>query len=142
VVHAHPPAVVLCSMAGIELRPIYGGYDPSSMRLSLKGIPVYPNTLTLNTKDQVHAMQKVMGASDVCILRGHGLIVVGNSVEQANITAIKVDTLARMNLQAASLGKVPAIPDADIEQFQHRTGRGNSSPEGLWRYYCEWLIKG
>ena len=129
-------------MAGIELRPIYGGYDPSSMRLSLKGIPVYPNTLTLNTKDQVHAMQKVMGASDVCILRGHGLIVVGNSVEQATITAIKVDTLARMNLQAASLGKVPAIPDADIEQFQHRTGRGNSSPEGLWRYYCEWLIKG
>ena len=28
VVYAHPPAVVLCSMAGIELRPIYGGYDP------------------------------------------------------------------------------------------------------------------
>jgi ribulose-5-phosphate 4-epimerase/fuculose-1-phosphate aldolase len=142
VVHAHPPAVVLCSMAGIELRPIYAGYDPSSMRLSLKGIPVYPNTLTLNTKDQVHAMQKVMGASDVCILRGHGLIVAGSSVEQATITAIKVDTLARMNLQAASLGKVPAIPDEDIEAFQRRTGRGNSSPEGLWRYYCEWLIKG
>ncbi len=129
-------------MAGIELRPIYAGYDPSSMRLSLKGIPVYPNTLTLNTKDQVHAMQKVMGASDVCILRGHGLIVAGSSVEQATITAIKVDTLARMNLQAASLGKVPAIPDEDIEAFQRRTGRGNSSPEGLWRYYCEWLIKG
>jgi 3,4-dihydroxyphthalate decarboxylase len=39
VVHAHPPSVVLCSMAGIELRPIFGGYDPNSMRLSLKGIP-------------------------------------------------------------------------------------------------------
>jgi ribulose-5-phosphate 4-epimerase/fuculose-1-phosphate aldolase len=142
VVHAHPPAVVLCSMAGIALRPIFGGYDPNSMRLSLKGIPVYPSTLTLNTKDQVHAMQKVMGASDVCVLRGHGLIVVGNSVEQATITAIKLDNLARMNLQAASLGKVPCIPDEDIEAFQQRTGRGNSSPEGLWRYYSEWLAKG
>jgi ribulose-5-phosphate 4-epimerase/fuculose-1-phosphate aldolase len=142
VVHAHPPAVVLCSMAGIELRPIYGGYDPNSMRLSLRGIPVYPNTLTLNTKDQVHAMQKVMGASDICILRGHGLIVAGSSVEQATITAIKVDSLAKMNLQAASLGKVPSIPDEDIEEFQRRTGRGNSSPEGLWRYYSEWLTKG
>lgn len=87
VVHAHPPSVVLCSMAGIELRPIYGGYDPDSIRLSLKGIPVYQSSLTLNTKDQVHAMQKVMGASDVCILRGHGLIVAGSSVEQATITA-------------------------------------------------------
>ena len=74
-------------------------------------------------------MQKVMGASDFCILRGHGLIVAGSSVEQATITAIKVDTLARMNLQAASIGKVPTIPDEDIEQFQRRTGRGNSSPE-------------
>ena len=142
VVHAHPPSVVLSSMAGIELRPIYCGYDPSSMRLSLKGIPVYPRTLTLTTTDQVHAMQKIMGASDVCILRGHGLITVGNSVEQATITAIKVDTLARMNLQAASLGKIPAIPEEDVEEFQKRTGRGNSSSEGLWKYYSTWLDKG
>ena len=142
VVHAHPPSVVLCSMAGIELRPIYGGYDPNSMRLSLKGIPVYQSSLTLNTKDQVHAMQKIMGESDVCILRGHGLIVAGSTVEQATITAIKLDTLAKMNLQAASIGKVPSIPDEDIRQFQNRTGRGNSSAEGLWRYYCEWLTKG
>jgi ribulose-5-phosphate 4-epimerase/fuculose-1-phosphate aldolase len=142
VVHAHPPSVVLCSMAGIDLRPIYGGYDPNSMRLGLKGIPIYPSSLTLNTKDQVHAMQKVMGDSNICILRGHGLIVAGNSVEQATITAIKVDTLAKMNLQAASIGKVPSIPDEDISQFQSRTGRGNSSAEGLWRYYCEWLTKG
>jgi Class II Aldolase and Adducin N-terminal domain len=44
VVHAHPPAVVLCSMAGIELRPIYCGYDPSSMRLSLRDsrLPAHP----------------------------------------------------------------------------------------------------
>lgn len=142
VVHAHPPSVVLCSMAGIELRPIFGGYDPNSMRLALKGIPVYPRSLTLNTLEQVHAMQQVMGQSDICILRGHGLIVVGGSVEQATLTAIKLDTLAKMNLQAAALGKVPSISDEDIAEFQSRAGRGNSSVEGLWRYYCEWLTKG
>jgi len=142
VVHAHPPSVVLCSMAGIELRPIFGGYDPSSMRLALKGIPVYPRSLTLNTLEQVHAMQQVMGQSDICILRGHGLIVVGGSVEQATLTAIKLDTLAKMNLQAASIGGVPSIPDEDIAEFQNRAGRGNSSVEGLWRYYCAWLNKG
>jgi 3,4-dihydroxyphthalate decarboxylase len=142
VVHAHPPSVVLCSMAGIELRPIFGGYDPNSMRLALKGIPVYPRTLTLNTVEQVHAMQKVMGESDICVLRGHGLIVAGASVEHATLTAIKLDTLAKMNLQAASLGKVPSIPDEDITEFNNRDGKGNSSVEGLLRYYCEWLVKG
>lgn len=142
VVHAHPPAVVLCSMAGIELRPIFGGYDPSSMRLALNGIPVYPHTMTLNTVEQVHAMQEVMGDKDVCILRGHGLIVVGPSVEQATLTAIKLDTLAKMNLQAASLGKVPSIPEDDIAVFRNRAGKGNSSVGGLWKYYCEWLKRG
>jgi ribulose-5-phosphate 4-epimerase/fuculose-1-phosphate aldolase len=112
------------------------------MRLALKGIPVYPRTLTLNTLEQVHAMQQVMGDKDICILRGHGLIVVGSSVEQATLTAIKLDTLAKMNLQAASLGRVASIPDEDIAEFQHRSGKGNSSVEGLWRYYCEWLVKG
>lgn len=142
VVHAHPPAVVLCSMAGIELRPIFGGYDPNSMRLALKGIPVYPRSLTLNTLEQVHAMQEVMGDGDICILRGHGLIVVGTSVEQATLTSIKLDTLAKMNLQAASLGTVPSISDEDIAEFKNRAGKGNSSVDGLWRYYCEWLTKG
>src|SRR3974377_2252898 len=28
VVHAHPPAIVLTSMAGIELRPIFCGFHP------------------------------------------------------------------------------------------------------------------
>jgi ribulose-5-phosphate 4-epimerase/fuculose-1-phosphate aldolase len=142
VVHAHPPAVVLCSMAGIELRPIFGGYDPNSMRLALKGIPVYPRSLTLNTLEQVHAMQEVMGDGDICILRGHGLIVVGTSVEQATLISIKLDTLAKMNLQAASLGKVPSISPEDIAEFKDRAGKGNSSVEGLWRYYCEWLTRG
>src|SRR5437879_13278596 len=45
VVHAHPPSVVLCSMAGIEPRPIFGGYDPHSMRLSLKAITVVQGRL-------------------------------------------------------------------------------------------------
>jgi len=83
-----------------------------------------------------------MGDGNICILRGHGLIVVGDSVEQATIVAIKVDTLAKMNLQAASIGRVPSIPDEDIAEFQNRAGRGNSSVEGLWQYYCEWLTKG
>jgi ribulose-5-phosphate 4-epimerase/fuculose-1-phosphate aldolase len=108
----------------------------------LRPIPVYPRTLTLNTVEQVHAMQAVMGDLDICILRGHGLIAVGPSVEQATLTAIKLDTLAKMNLQAASLGKVPSIPDEDIAAFQSRLTRGNSSVDALWRYYSEWLVKG
>ena len=98
VVHAHPPAVVLTSMAGIELRPLFGGYDPRAMRLALDGIPLYESSVTLHSKDQVREMMAVMGNRELCILRGHGVVVVGASVEDATITTIKLNELAKLNL--------------------------------------------
>ena len=143
VVHAHPASIVLTSMAGIDLRPIFGGYDPRAMRLAIRGIPVYRSSLTLHSKEQVHEMMKTMGQSDVCILRGHGAVVCGKDVEEATITAIKLDHLAKLNLQAASLGKLPAISEEDQEAFMTRRsgGMGGGGAETLWRFYCEWLMR-
>ncbi len=143
VVHAHPPAVVLTSMAGIELRPIFGGYDPRAMRLALDGIPVYESSVTLHSKDQVRDMMGVMGDRDLRILRGHGVVVVGATVEDATVKTIKLNELAKFNLEAAALGKVPSISSDDQNLFLSRrrsekTGRG---AEPLWRYYVEWLNK-
>jgi 3,4-dihydroxyphthalate decarboxylase len=141
VVHAHPASIVLTSMAGIELRPIFGGYDPRAMRLALKGVPVYQSSLTLHTKEQVREMMSVMGESNVCILRGHGVVVCGKDVEEATITAIKLDHLAKLNLQAASLGNVASISTEDQNAFmtRGRTGMGGGGADTLWRFYCEWL---
>jgi 3,4-dihydroxyphthalate decarboxylase len=142
VVHAHPPSIVLASVAGIALRPIYGGYDPQGMRLALRGVPLFQSSLTLHSKEQVHAMLEVMGESDVCVLRGHGVVVVGKSVEEATIRAIKLDHLAKMNLQAATLGNVPSIPQDDIDAFLSRRGAPDRSQAPLWRFYSEWEKKG
>jgi 3,4-dihydroxyphthalate decarboxylase len=89
-------------------------------------------------------MMRVMADSDICVLRGHGVVVCGNDIEDATITAIKLDGLAKLNLQAASLGKIPAISDEDQNVFmtRGRTGMGGGGAETLWRYYCAWLRKG
>lgn len=143
IVHAHPASIVLTSMAGIELRPIFGGYDPRAMRMAINGIPVYQSSLTLHRVEQVHEMMAVMADSDICVLRGHGAVVCGTSVEDATIKAIKLDALARMNLQAASLGNVPSISEKDQQAFMSRGGTGMSGggAETLWRFYCQWLTK-
>ena len=139
IVHAHPPEILLCSIAGIELRPIYGGYDPRGMRLALNGIPTYQSSLTLHTADQVHEMMAVMGDSEVCILKGHGIVVTGRNVEEATITAIKLEALAKMNLRAATLGKVPSISTGDIRAFRSNRGGKGRSVEPLWNFYTSWL---
>jgi 3,4-dihydroxyphthalate decarboxylase len=144
VVHAHPPSIVLTSMAGIELRPIFGGYDPRAMRLAIDGIPVYQSSLTLQSTEQVREMMKVMGDSDNCVLRGHGVVVCAKTVEDATVKAIKLDYLARLNLQAVSLGNVPSISEEDQNAFLSRRGggHGGGGAETLWRFYCEWLERG
>lgn len=144
VVHAHPASVVLTSMAGIELRPIFGGYDPRAMRLAINGIPIYQSSVTLHSKSQVREMMAVMGDHDLCVLRGHGVVVCGASVEEATINAIKLDHLAKLNLQAASLGKVASISNEDQAAFMNRRGggMGGGGSETLWRFYCEWLESG
>jgi 3,4-dihydroxyphthalate decarboxylase len=138
VVHAHPPSIVLASMAGIALRPIFGGYDPQGMRIAVRGVPSYESSLTLHSVDQVHDMLKVMGESDICVLRGHGVVVVGKTIEEATIKAIKLDHLAQMNLQAAALGNVPSIPQHDIDRFLSRKQAPGRSQEPVWRFYEEW----
>jgi ribulose-5-phosphate 4-epimerase/fuculose-1-phosphate aldolase len=144
IVHAHPPSIVLTSMAGIELRPIFGGYDPRGMRMAIDGIPVYQSSLTLHKVEHVHAMMEVMGDKDVCVLRGHGVVVCGSSVEDATIKAIKLEHLATLNFQAAMLGNVASISQHDQHLFLSRksTGMGGGGPETLWRFYCEWLKRG
>ena len=144
IVHAHPPSIVLTSMAGIELRPIFGGFDPRGMRMAIRGIPVYQSSLTLHKVEHVREMMDVMGDNDICVLRGHGVVVCGSSVEDATIKSIKLDNLATLNLQAAMLGNVASISQEDQHAFLSRksTGMGGGGADTLWRYYCEWLKKG
>src|SRR5204862_4483887 len=101
-------------------------------------IPVYQSSLTLHKVEHVREMMDVMGDNDICVLRGHGVVVCGSSVEDATIKAIKLDNLATLNLQAAMLGNVASISQDDQHAFLSRksTGMGGGGAETLWRYYC------
>ncbi len=43
----------------------------------------------------------------VCILRGHGITVAGESVEQATVTAVDLDELCAVTVRLAQLGATP-----------------------------------
>jgi ribulose-5-phosphate 4-epimerase/fuculose-1-phosphate aldolase len=142
VVHAHPPAALACSIADIELRPIFNSYDTSAMRLAIDGIPVFPRSMRIADRELALSMIETMGNKKVCLLKGHGITVVGRTVEEATITAIRVEKLAQVALQVAQTGKVASdVNEEDIEVL--RPGLPNSpSPHRnsrLWRYYVKML---
>ncbi len=135
VVHAHPPAVLIAGLAGIELRPVFGSYNIPAMRMALAGVPVYRRSVLIRRRELALEMLDAMGDADVCVLKGHGITVWAPSVEQAVVAAINLNTLAAVNVEVARLGATPPEITADDIAELPDLGSGFNDM-AAWRYYA------
>lgn len=134
VLHAHPPAVVALDLAGLELAPVVGAYNIPAARMARDGIPVYPRSVLVNTPGLGRELADALGDRSSCVLRGHGIVTTGKSVQEAVSRALSIDTLARMILRAANAGSAPrAMPDEDLEQLPD-LGSGFND-QLIWRFH-------
>jgi ribulose-5-phosphate 4-epimerase/fuculose-1-phosphate aldolase len=149
VIHAHPPGVLLCTMTGLTIRPIFGGYEPPGMKMALEGLPLFERTITLHTLEETLPLVEVMGSRDVCLMRAHGIAVAGRSVEDATRRAIVLETLARLNWYASLRGvAIPEIPQEDRDVWAERArassrdGGAEREDDASWTYYLALLEQG
>lgn len=140
VVHAHPPAIVALALTGVPLRPIFGAYNIPAMRMALEGIPFFPRSIHIRRPEIAAQLIAVMGNQDVCVMKAHGITVVGRSIEEAVVRALNLNTLARMTLEVAKTGQpMPEISQQDIVEF---TSAGPVLPgqeKWVWRYLARKL---
>lgn len=150
VVHAHPRASVMCGILGLELRPIFGAYDPGGLAIAGRGVPVYPRSILISRPELGQDLVKAMGDRSICLMKGHGITSVGASVETATIQALRLDSLANMILEIAHLGReAPSISQEDLEAFGF-AGEGAGRPRGniprgeewVWAHYVQLLRDG
>ncbi|MGM9474606.1 class II aldolase/adducin family protein [Pseudarthrobacter sp. YS3] len=133
VVHAHPPRVVAADLAGLGVRPIVGAFDIPGTRLAAGGVPVYPRGVLVRNRQLAAEMLHAMGDRPVVLLRGHGLTSAAETVEQAVLQAISVDTLAALSLQVtAAGGELTDLPDADMAELPDLGGSFNT--QTAWRH--------
>lgn len=135
VVHAHPPAVLTCGIAGLPLRPIFGAFNIPAMRLAHDGIPVYPRSVLIRRPDLAGEMLAAMGDAPACVLRGHGITVTGRTVREAVMRALNLNALAVITLDVARTGRTaPHIPAEDIAELPDLGSAFND--DANWRYYA------
>lgn len=133
VVHAHPPRVVAADLAGLGVRPIVGAFDIPGTRLAAGGVPVYPRGVLVRNRQLAAEMLQAMGDRPIVLLRGHGLTSAAETVEQAVLQAISVDTLARLSLQVtASGGELADLPESDMAELPDLGGSFNT--QTAWRH--------
>ncbi len=145
VVHMHPPTVVLFTICGKPLLPIYGAFDPNSALLALEGIPTFDSSVLIQTPALGAQLAQAMDQAKVCLMRGHGITTAGPSVEEAALYAIQLNELANMNYHAHLLGDPQPISAADQAAMRSIKPAPSGAVAGdpprgraaaLWRYYC------
>jgi L-fuculose-phosphate aldolase len=141
VVHVHPLTVVLFTICGKPLLPLYGAYDPSGLRLLTNGLAEYPRSITVSNEKLGEEFAAAMGDKPACLMRGHGITTAAPAVEDATLTAIKLNDAAEINYRAALLGTPRPIPPEDIEFLTGKSGDNRRSVHSAsnWRYYCKLL---
>src|SRR5918992_4357743 len=105
VVHSHSPSVIPFGVTKTRLRPVY---HMGSFLWS--GAPVWDirevrqdNDVLVRDKPLGAALAQALGSCACVLMRGHGMSVVGDSVQEAVFRAIYTEMNARMQLQAENL---------------------------------------
>jgi len=136
VVHSHSPSVIPFGVTRTRLRPVY---HMGSFLWS--GAPVFDirkvreeNDLLVRDRPLGRALAGSLGTCTCVLMRGHGMTVVGDSVQEAVFRAIYTEMNARLQLQAMQLeGPIEFLSDAE--------GRGSTAanrgtlerPWELWK---------
>jgi L-fuculose-phosphate aldolase len=109
VVHTHPRHAVVFSSLGKPLQAV--GHSGAVFHA---GLPVFAETTDLiTTRERGRAVAKCLGAFDALLLRNHGIVTCGRSLEEAVWLALKLEDACHMQLLAESAGgaKLLAYPE-------------------------------
>jgi len=118
VVHAHPPAALLCGLAQLPPRAVFGAFNIPAMRLALDGVPVYPRPVLITRAELAAEMLEAMGSRPVCLLYGHGITVAAETVERATVLAVNLNALLAVTVELARLGaQPPELDERDIAEL-------------------------
>ena len=137
IVHSHSPAVIPFGVTGTILRPIY------HMSAFLgAGAPVFEirdaagttNMLIIDNK-LGDALAKSLGDRAVVLMRGHGSVAVGDSIQQVVHRAIYTEVNARLQAEAAKLGPINFLtPEEAVKADAQTDSKGSlARPWELWK---------
>lgn len=136
VIHAHPPAALLCGITELEFRPIFGAFNIPALRMALDGIPIFPRSLLISRPELASSLIETMGQKQICLMKGHGITVTGATIEEATMRAINFNILAQVTLQIAQTGKRAA--DISAEDILELPDLGTTfNDTWSWNYYAQ-----
>jgi len=134
IAHTHSPMVVTLSIAGIPLRTV----ENQGASVIGKEAPVFEKYGLVDSFELGYELAEAMGSHNFCVLKSHGNLVAGKSIEEVCVHAIWGEKAARYQYQAMLLGEPEWYPEGEIAKMiqQQLKGKGHVR---TWNYY-KWKL--
>ncbi|MBI4334514.1 MAG: class II aldolase/adducin family protein [Chloroflexi bacterium] len=111
VVHVHPYHCILLTVAGIRFVPL-------TVQAATFGdsLPVYDVPGLIITPDEGATMLDIMGNAKAILLRGHGVVTAGATIEEAFYLTYHLEESCKFLADAHRLGPVIPLTRAEIQK--------------------------
>ena len=130
VFHFHSPAVILLSVLGQTIRPMH-----NYSAIFYDGVPLYTGTGQVESPARAGDMAKLLGNARALMLRGHGAVVVGQSIREVCMAALFLEESARLQSEAMRLGTPMFMEREEAEKIAKRTFKP-ASIERAWDHFA------
>jgi ribulose-5-phosphate 4-epimerase/fuculose-1-phosphate aldolase len=136
VVHNHSPSVIPFGVTGTRLKPLL--HMCASMG---QEVPIWDSRdkfgdtdLLVASMDMGRDLAKLLGPRRTALMRGHGAVVVGQSIRQVVYTAVYVEVGAKLQMQAMDMGEIKFLSAGEVDIIIARTG--SYSFNRAWENWC------
>jgi L-ribulose-5-phosphate 4-epimerase len=131
VIHSHPVHSVVFSVTGKPILPVsvHGA-------IFADGVPVFSHVGHINTRELGDGLARTLGSRRAALIKMHGAVIVGKSIEEAFVAALQLEENAEKQLWAEATGTATPMTAEEAE----RSVRQSFSPNSIakrWSYYQE-----
>ncbi len=114
VIHAHPSDSTLMVSLGIQMEPLTRETSAFHNNLAIDPRPEVAHKIC--DKKTANEMVAIMGSCQAVILKYHGTVVIGATLDEMNYAAAELEIGARAMLTAAAARTLPALTAVDIKE--------------------------
>ena len=142
IVHCHPAMCIALSLADAPIDWVH----MQSSRFN-GGTPIFPRPIYILDPDEGAALAAALGKASAVMIKGHGIVTVGASIDEACMTALYMERTAKIMAVARLHGYQGPTPEAvatltESRKKLFRRPRDEMFHSADWNYYADKIKKG
>ena len=137
IVHNHSTSVIPFTITNVKLRPTMHMAGPIGNDINVwdSRTKFGDTNLLVTSQEMGRDLAKAVGPRRVTLMRGHGCVVMGQSLREVVFTSIYLEINAEIQFRAQSIGnEVNFLSDGEVDLIAK--GRAGFTLERGWENWC------